>query len=336
MRRPIGVGVIGLGFMGATHLTAYRRAHAAGYVNRLVAVSDFDAERRAGRAARAGNLDTTEGAERLFDPADVAAYARPEELLADERVELVSICTPTRTHVELARAALESGKHVLLEKPVALSSLEARELAEFARTPRYQKQLCMPAMCLRFWPAWSWLKQQIDQATYGPVRSAVFRRLGSRPDWAPFYADPRETGGALFDLHIHDADFVRHSFGVPDGLSATGSLDHVTCFYRYAAGPRHVVAEGGWDHAPGFPFQMGFTVIFEQATADYQLGRDPELRLSKDGASHAVALPELDGYEGEIRHLLGALRDGETRLRATLVEAADLLEMLELERTCLE
>ena len=333
MSRPIGVGVIGLGFMGATHLCAYRKADAAGYSNRLVAVSDFDAERRAGLAAGSGNLDTTQGDQRLFDPAEVAAYERPEELLADERVELVSICTPTRTHVELAMQALDAGKHVLLEKPVALSSTEVRRLSEYANT---KPTLCMPAMCLRFWPAWSWLKQQIEQGTYGPVRSAVFRRLGSRPGWAAFYADAEQSGGALFDLHIHDADFVHHCFGAPDAVQATGTLDHVTAFYRYTHGPRHVVAEGGWDHSDGFPFQMGFTVIFGQATADFELGRAPELRLSRDGACQAVELSDLDGYDGEVRHLLTAVRNGETRLLASLSDAVLLTEMLECERDSLE
>jgi len=101
-----GVGVIGLGFMGRTHVAAYRAAEASGHANRLVAVCDADEARRRGEGDAGGNLATGAGSTRIFDPAEVKGYAAPEELLADPRVELVSICTPTDTHVDLAIAAL--------------------------------------------------------------------------------------------------------------------------------------------------------------------------------------------------------------------------------------
>src|SRR4029453_5583634 len=96
------------------------------------------------------------------------------------------------------------------------------------------------------------------------------------PAWSPaFYGDPARSGGALFDLHVHDADLVRWLFGAPGAVTSTGTLDHVTTLYRYADGPAHVVAEGGWDHAGGFPFSMGYTVVFERATAGLGPARPP-------------------------------------------------------------
>ncbi|MBI4879967.1 MAG: Gfo/Idh/MocA family oxidoreductase [Planctomycetes bacterium] len=332
MTNAIGVGIIGLGFMGRAHLRAYERAAAAGFGNRLVAVCDSVPARRAGHAAEGGNLARGAADERLFDATQVAGYERVEDLLADERVHLVSICTPTETHVDLALAALQAGKHVLVEKPLALAASESARLAAGARAA---PTLCLPAMCLRFWPAWSWLRERVRDGALGAVRSAVFQRLGSRPRWASFYGDPRQSGGALFDLHIHDADFVRWCFGPPQALAATGDLDHVTALYRYARGPVHVVAEGGWDHAPGFPFRMRYVAVFERGTADYEFGRDPELLLAQDGARAPVALPDLDGYDGEVRHLLGRIAAGRRELAATVDEAVALLEMLEEERRLL-
>lgn len=330
--REVGVGILGFGFMGRTHLAAYRAADAAGFPNRIVALYDpaLQAGKGDGRPARRGNLEAAHGP--APDLAGVESAPSPAALLADERIELVSVCTPTDTHVPLARAALRAGKHVLVEKPVAL---RAREVVSLMAAARKARRHCLPAMCMRFWPGWAWLKQAIDARTFGRVESAVFRRLAAPPAWSrEFYADPARSGGALFDLHVHDADFVRHCFGAPAALVSTGSLAHVTTLYRYPRGPAHVVAEGGWDHTPGFPFFMGFTVVFERATAEFALGREPLLTLSAEGEVRAVELPPGTGYDGEIRHALAVVR-ARARPRVTLGEALELVRMLARERASL-
>lgn len=330
--RKIGVGVIGLGFMGRTHLAAFAAADAAGFGNELVAVCDSDPVRRAGLAASGGNLDTGASSERMFDPAKVAGYAEPALLLADSRVDLVSICTHTTTHVELALAALAAGKHVLLEKPVALDSASAQRLADAAAR---SEGLCMPAMCIRFWPAWARALEAVRSGEFGAARSAVFRRLGNRPGWNGFYADYEKSGGALFDLHVHDVDFVRACFGDPASLVSTGSLDHVTTLFHYPSGPAHVVAEGGWDHGDGWAFRMSFTIVFEHATLDYEFARTPELVLVKDGQRTALEVGSLNGYDGEVRHLLAAIASGLRRLGATMADAVAHTKLIEAERRSL-
>lgn len=332
--REIGVGVVGLGFMGRMHVEAYRAAAAAGHANRLVAVADGDPARLTGEPASGGNLGEA-GVERLFDPDQVRVTTSVEELLADGEVELVSICTPTDTHVDLAEVALAAGKHVLLEKPVALDVASVERLAAVAgKAPG----ACVPAMCLRFWPAWSWLERAIAKGELGTLRSLTLTRLGTRPAWNPgFYGDPARSGGALFDLHVHDADFVRWALGPPSAVTSTGDRDHLTTLYRYEeqGAPVHVTAEGGWDQAAGFAFRMAYVAMFEGGTADYLLGRDPELLLARDGRSSAVELPALTGYDGEVRHVLDALARGRAP-GPTLAEALALTRMLEAEARSLE
>ncbi|MEM7306675.1 MAG: Gfo/Idh/MocA family oxidoreductase [Planctomycetota bacterium] len=331
-----GVGVIGLGFMGRTHVGAFAAAAEAGHANRLVAVCDQDPARRAGEVQAGGNIATAAGQERLFDPASVAGYERPEELLADDAVELVSVCTPTDSHVDLAIAALEAGKHVLVEKPVALRHDEVARLGAAARAAEERGLHCMPALCMRFWPAWSWLKRAVADGTYGAVRSAAFQRLASAPAWnREFYQDPERTGGALIDLHIHDADFVRHLFGDPAAVVSAGSLDHVTTLYRYPDGPEHVVAEGGWNHAPGFAFRMRYVIVFEHATADFEIGRDPELLLCRDGEATPVEVDAWAGYDGEVRHLLDVIAGRTAGLVATVADAEGHARLLDAERESL-
>jgi predicted dehydrogenase len=202
----VGHAVVGLGLMGRTHIQALEHVRKSGVPCRLVAVSDRDPERLDGRVRAGGNVQRSPAGERLFDPALVRATTDVDELLSDSRVHSVSICTHTDTHVDLATRALAAGKHVLVEKPIALDPKRVRELDAAARAA---KRIAMPAMCMRFWPGWTWLEARVRDGELGKVKSAVFQRLASPPSWSPdFYRNARKTGGALVDLHIHDADFV--------------------------------------------------------------------------------------------------------------------------------
>ena len=333
--RAVRVGVIGLGFMGRTHIEAWRAADRAGHANRLTAVCDRDPRRLEGQAVVAGNIDTPRARADLFDPSRVRAYSEPEALLAAAEVDLVSICTHTTTHVELALAALAAKKHVLLEKPVAIDSAGVERLA---RAAREAEGLCMPAMCMRFWPGWDWLHERVAAGTFGAVRSATFQRLAGQPSWGrEFYGDTRKSGGALFDLHVHDADFVHWCFGAPDSVSSTGSARRLTTLYRYARGPEHVVAEGGWDPVPGAGLRMRYNVVFEEAVCDFDFGRRPQLLLGRPEQSEwePVELATTSGYDGETRHLLACVAGSEPRLRATLEDAQAVTRMLEAEAASL-
>ena len=183
---------------------------------------------------------------------------------------------------------------------------------------------------------WDWLREAIANKTYGAVKSAAFQRLSAPPDWSTkFYRDPRRTGGALVDLHIHDVDFLRWCFGEPDGVTSTGSLDHVTTLYHYSRGPAHVAAEGGWDHAPGFAFRMRYVVNFENATADFDLLRADKLVLSRGGEAVAIPLETTLGYDNEIRHIVHAIATGESELRASIDDALAVTKILEAEKRSL-
>lgn len=331
----IGVGVIGLGMMGRTHVGCYRSLAAAGLPCRLVAVCDPDGEKRAGKVKVEGNLKTGSEGERLFEPGTVRGYARPEELLADNDVALVSVCTYTETHVDLAIAALEAGKHVLVEKPVALRAADVRRLADAARGA---KTLCMPAMCIRFWPGWDWVHARVEDGSLGRVRSATLTRMGSGPTWAKgFYRDEARSGGALVDLHIHDTDFVFFCFGRPRGVTSTGDAQHLTTLYHYGeAWPMHVAAEGAWDLAPSAGFRMRFLVNFERASVEWDLSWQGELRVHRAEGTETVSVGSGAGYEPEIRHLVETIAAGRKDLRATMDEAVEVAEILEAERRSLE
>jgi predicted dehydrogenase len=111
-QREVGIGLIGSGFIGRVHVDAARRSGA-----RLVAVAASTPER-----SRAASI--TLGADRVVTTA--------EEVVAADGVDVVHICTPNAAHLPLALAALEAGKHVICEKPLAMDAESAKRLADCA------------------------------------------------------------------------------------------------------------------------------------------------------------------------------------------------------------
>lgn len=317
-----GIAVIGLGFMGATHLAAWARAAVDGHPNRLVAVCDRDRARRGG-AVGVGPA----GAVRAdFDPRGVALYAEPAELFDDPAVDIVSITTPTDSHVPLALAALAAGKHVVVEKPVAL---EPAAVERLQRAAAKATTLCMPAQCMRFWPGWDWLIARVDDGSLGRLLELHIRRLASRPDWGDgFYADPERCGGVLHDLHVHDADLLRRMLGEPRSVTASHHAGGLTIAYDYRDGPERVSAEASWARDPSLPFFMGYEARFERAGASWSSSREQPLLLETDGRCQPLELSPLSGYDGQLRHLLAVLSGRLPGLDVTMADAVASTRML--------
>jgi predicted dehydrogenase len=162
----------------------------------------------------------------------------------------VDICLPTHLHYATALAALRAGKHVLVEKPIALDGRSADELV---REGKASNRILMAGQVLRFIPAYRGLAEAVASGQYGAVRSALFRRRCAAPAWSKWLGDADKSGGGVFDLLIHDVDFALMVFGVPDAVSATGYEDlplgmdaiHATLYYE---NDFSVVITGGWFH----------------------------------------------------------------------------------------
>lgn len=290
--------------MGRTHIRAFQAAQRAGLPCKLAAIV---AENKADLNVDRGNIATTDETP-LFDPTHTRVVPSLSTVLDDPTIGAVSVCTPTDTHVDISLKLLAAGKHVLIEKPVALASADVARLAAAAEA---SGKVCMPAMCMRFWPGWDWMKRAIEKDTYGHVLSATFTRIGSTPTWnREFYLNTSRSGGALYDLHVHDADVICWLFGQPVSVVATGSNMHVTALYRFAGGPERITAEGGWMTTPGFPFRMRYTVQFERAVADWDLSRTDKLLLTTTSGTTAVPLPDESAYDREVAAFILAIVHG--------------------------
>lgn len=323
----IQIGLIGLGFMAATHIRAYRQLEGV----RIATLCNPSGRHLDGDFTNvAGNVGATDPVK--LDMTGVTATKNFADLLNDPGLDVIDICAPTKAHEALAIAALRAGKHVLCEKPLARTATAARAIVEAAAQA---KGFFMPAMCLRFWPEWAWLRQAIAEQRYGRVLAARFRRVAEPPAWGKnTFHNGAESGGGLFDLHIHDTDFVQACFGRPRSVFSTGyvkftgAIDHVVTQYEVDGGAI-VHAEGSWAMTAGFGFNMSYTVNFERATADYDIARGADaLRLSEEGQpARVVACPGGDGYLGELKHFLEAIRTG---VAPSVVTARDGLGSVEI------
>jgi predicted dehydrogenase len=190
---------------------------------------------------------------------------------------------------------------------------------------------------MRFWPGWSFLKEIVDKQPYGRILAARFRRVSEKPTWSKqgTYTANTDLGGALFDLHIHDTDFVQFLFGRPTAVFSTGVtgsggvIDHVFTQYHYPSGPA-VEAEGGWLLAGGFT--MAYTLYCERATLDYDMARSADtVQITEEGKPARTERCTGDGYNGEVGYIVDCIRKGTPPSVVTLNDGVVALEICEAE-----
>lgn len=282
------IGIVGIGFMGMIHFLAARKLQGA----RVVALCSRDKKKLAGdwRGIQ-GNFGP---AGEMMDLSGLRTYERIEDLLADKEIDLVDVCNPTHLHPATAIRALEAGKHVLVEKAIALDGADADRMVAAARKAG---KLLMVAHVLPFFPEFAFAAKVIRSGEYGKLRAAHFKRVISKPDWSADIGDAAKTGGPAIDLHIHDTHFIGLVCGVPGHVFSTGVVDgdavsYLTTSYLYGSGGPAVTCSSGALSMKGRPFVHGYEIYLERATLIYESGATPLTALTADGK---VDHPQLDG-----------------------------------------
>ncbi|MEV6162898.1 Gfo/Idh/MocA family oxidoreductase [Streptomyces sp. NPDC052052] len=211
---PLGVGMVGYAFMGAAHSQGWRTA---GHV--------FALPMKPALAAICGR-DRAAVDEAAARHGWAAAETDWRALIARDDVHLVDICTPGDSHAEIAIAALEAGKHVLCEKPLANTVAEAEAMAEAAERAAARGQVAMVGFNYRRVPAIAYARQMIAGGRIGTLRHV---RATYLQDWLVDPESPltwrlereRAGSGALGDLGAHIVDLAQYLAGEPvTGVSA--------------------------------------------------------------------------------------------------------------------
>ncbi|GHU97753.1 hypothetical protein FACS1894211_00150 [Clostridia bacterium] len=327
----IKVGLIGLGYMGGTHAAAYGQLLQK--LNfRVTAVADLDQSKADKTAAQFG----------------AAAYYSGDELLKRGDVNVVDICLPTYLHYEYAEKAIGKGLHVFVEKPLCLNSDEAKKLTGYAKQKKVYAQV---GQCIRFWDEYEYLKKVYDNKEFGKVLHAKFRRLSPRPTWGwqNWLMDEKKSGGAMLDLHVHDADYMLYLFGKPKKMKAFPNVSgekwsSVTACCDY--GDFSVILEGSWDYPSSFPFEMSYIAAFERATVIFSSNHGvkvcpaggeaytPAIQKACAASSGVTGgnISDLGGYYNELYYFLDCLSKKKKPARAPLSAGTEAVKFVEKEK----
>ncbi|NMO97620.1 Gfo/Idh/MocA family protein [Paenibacillus lemnae] len=320
------VGLIGFGFMGRMHMDNYIRLMKEGADIQLIAVCDTRIHEMENDTA-AGNIATER---QVYDLTPYRLYEDIDTMLSHEELDVVDITLPTYLHAEVAISLLKRGIHVLCEKPIARTSEEAYRMAE---TAQQTGKTLMIAQCLRFWPAYEFLKECVVDERYGKVTSGYLFRGGTTPPG--WYRDAELSGGCMLDMHIHDTDMINWLFGKPHAVSSLAqnvvpgsAYDIVSTHYMYPDG-KVLNAQADWTLKGDFGFSMTFRVNFERGNLTFQ---NNQLKVNpNEGPGFVADLPKDSGYYREIRYFLEAVRNGEPISICTPESAAESLEIVEAE-----
>lgn len=309
----IKVGLVGIGGMGKVHFNAYKNIADA----KVVAVADVRCDM----------------AKEKVEDDSIKIYASMEEMLANEELDMVDICTPSYLHAGLTIKALEAGLHVLCEKPMSNKSSEAKAMKEAADKA---SKFYMTAHVVRFMHPYEYLKQIVDSGELGKVVHIDMRRSSSIPKWSweDWMRDLSKSGGTPYDLSIHDIDYVQYVFGKPKKVSGVyrklqGNSDCVVSNFIYD--DFDITMTAGWYNCTK-PFKDEYLAIFENGYVENigdgkVLLNGEEVKFADDSTEDVsdagINIKTGSGYEAEIRYFVDCIKTGKKPEKVTAQSSLD-------------
>jgi UDP-N-acetylglucosamine 3-dehydrogenase len=317
----IHVGVIGTGFMAKTHLDAYQKMKDV----RIMAVTAVNEEK--GKA--------------LAQSYECEFISTAEEMMARKDVHMIDVCTPTFVHEKLVIMAAEAGKHVICEKPLALSVEEVDSM--IAATKKAGVKF-MAAQVLRFWPEYVEIKKLYDNGDLGATQIVYASRLTQFPTWSEWFKDVSKSGGGLYDLHLHDIDYLYHLFGPVDSVYATGkknengAWNHVVSQLTFKNGSKACV-EASYQMPEGYPFTATLRIVGDEAAADYHFSAgynlenldESEGRLLLSKSRVGLTYPEVENsnpYYNELEYFVQCIVQNKEPDRVQPEDSKEVLKIL--------
>lgn len=259
-----------------------------------------------------------------------------DRVLGDPGIGIVSICTPTDTHLDLASRALTAGKRVLLEKPLAHSVADGERLVQLGqRGPG----MLMVAHVVRFFPGYVAVRELVDQGALGRVREVRADRLspeGGRPAWLD---DEDRSGGFLVDLAVHDFDQLLLLLGPARRVHAVPAAEgtaEVTVEHE-GGGIGHV--RSGWDLPASSPFRTLLEVTGDRGRARASSGTEQhggsELEVDVAAGARRRRLDAGEPYTAQARFFLECVRTGSAPVHGDPAASLAALRLAVAARTAL-
>ncbi|MCQ6558916.1 Gfo/Idh/MocA family protein [Paenibacillus mendelii] len=259
--QPIRLGIIGAGAIGNAHMGAFRQLTDVD----VVAITD---------------AFLPHAQQRAEEHSISKVHESPDALLHDPNIDAVVVAVPNKFHAPLAIEALRCGKHVLLEKPMSINSISAREIVE---AKEQSGKLLMMAHQMRFEGLSRALKQEIDNGRLGRIYNAKAGWLRKKgiPGWGSWFTRMDESGGGpLIDIGVHMLDLTLYMMGNPRPISVYGST--------YAEFGPDKKGIGNW----GTPNWEGYYDVEDLAAALIKFDNGATLSLEVSWAAHAAGITE--------------------------------------------
>jgi predicted dehydrogenase len=294
------IGILGAGFMGTTHARAYAKIPGVS----IAAVSSRQREKAEKLAAEFGARASTDD----------------RSIIEDRSIDAISNTLPTHLHAGPTIAALEAGKHVLLEKPLVLEAADADGM--FQATKRTGRTL-MVAHVLRFWGEYVSLVELVHAGKLGKPMSAVAARLSQPPAWADWQLNLAWSGGAVLDLCVHDFDVLNWLLGAPKSVYARGKerlpglWNDVHALVDY--GGTNGAVDGCLVMPEGYPFTSALKVLceggviellFRAGGVSVEMGGGASLTVHEGGKAYPVAPKPGDAYDNQAAYFVDCVRRG--------------------------
>ncbi|MCA9120775.1 MAG: Gfo/Idh/MocA family oxidoreductase [Planctomycetaceae bacterium] len=312
----IKVGLAGVGFMSWIHYLAYQKVRGI----QLAAICSRDEKKRSGdwRGIQ-GNFGPPG---EQIDISKMRTYATIDELLSDPDIDVVDNCLPPHMHADVSVRALQAGKHVFVEKPMALTAAECNKMVTAAE--KAGKQILVGHV-LPYFPEYAQARKVIDSGKYGKVIGGSFKRVISDPLWLKDFYNPQTVGGPLVDLHVHDAHFIRLLFGMPTAVISQGRMrgqvvEYCNTLFQFTDPNLVVNATSGVINQQGRPFTHAYEIHLEKATMHFDFAAFSDaaelMPLKIVTNSGKVIRPDLGegnpvrGFEGEIKEVARAISTG--------------------------
>lgn len=311
----IRVGIAGIGFMGMVHYLTHQKIRGV----KIAALCEQDKMRLTGdwRGIK-GNFGPPG---KKMDLSHLDRHSSLDEMLADESLDLIDITLPPALHADIAIQALQAGKHVFCEKPMALNVRDCQRMAAAAKR---SGKLLMIGHVLPFFPEYAWAWKQHKSRKYGRLLGGSFKRVISNPEWLRNYWSAKHVGGPMLDLHVHDAHFIRLMFGLPEKVTSMGRLKRGLAENwntQFDYGPKGPVVQAtcGTVNQQGRSFDHGFEIHFEKATLLFEfavIGDQasylcPPTILTSDGKVKRPALGSgdpMDAFHAELKEVVGCVK----------------------------
>ena len=230
-------------------------------------------------------------------------------------IDAVLIATPNYTHKDIAVEAARAGKHIFLEKPIALS---VRDGLEIVREAERAGVKLMIGHCLRFWPEYVKVREAVISNAIGEPRIVRAYRLSSFPTWAGWHRFKDLSGGVVIDLMIHDLDFLRWCLGEVDEVfgytakfseTSIDNMDHAMSILRFKGGAIAYV-EASWSFSRSFPFTTYLEVAGTKGLLTIDNRSTWTVSVFRDNTQESLAPMDRSAYFSELKSFIEWIQSG--------------------------